>query len=60
MSFLQLAYDIDKEAEEQNTYLDGMVGILQMFMRPLPCWYMGCGFFLSYVTSPFNTIVTYV
>lgn len=35
MSFLQLAYDIDKDAEEQNTYLDGMVGILQMFKIPL-------------------------
>lgn len=23
--YLQLAYDIDKEAEEQNSYLDGMV-----------------------------------
>lgn len=27
-SYLQLAYDIDKDADEQNSYLDGMVRYL--------------------------------
>lgn len=57
LCFLQLAYDIDKDAEDQNTYLDGMVGILQMFTILLPCWHMGCGFILSLVTSPFNLCI---
>lgn len=27
----QLAYDIDREAEDQNEYLDGMVSLLNNF-----------------------------
>lgn len=36
-SHSQLAYDIDKDAEEQNNYLDGMVGDLKVLMLYLQC-----------------------